>query len=106
MVFRFFFATFALNLDNAKRNMKKHLIILTMLAVGVQAMAQADGSLQDSTSSTAKGLKGLMRKVGTMIDSMSVSGVDRRYIDAPAKPWQLIVKSSNVLKKFTNFAPH
>ena len=23
-----------------------------------------------------------------MIDSMSVKGVDRRYIDAPEKPWQ------------------
>ena len=40
------------------------------------------------------GLFSLVKKVGTMIDSMSVKGVDRRYIDAPEKPWQLIVRSS------------
>lgn len=74
--------------------MKKQIIVLTMLAVGVQAMPQDDGSLQLNTGSTEKGLKGLVRKVGTMIDSMSVSGVDRRYISSPDKPWQLIVKSS------------
>ena len=36
----------------------------------------------------------LIKKVGTFIDSMSVRGVDRRYIDAPEKPWQLIVKGN------------
>ena len=40
------------------------------------------------------GLFSLVKKVGTMIDSMSVKGVDRRYIDAPEKPWQLIVKGN------------
>jgi hypothetical protein len=43
----------------------------------------------------AQGVVGsLLRKVGTFIDSMSVRGVDRRYIDAPEKPWQLIVKGN------------
>lgn len=37
---------------------------------------------------------GLLKRVGTFIDSMSVKGLDRHYIDAPEKPWQLIVKSS------------
>jgi len=32
--------------------------------------------------------------VGDKIDSMSVSGVDRRYIDAPEKPWQLIMRGN------------
>ena len=36
----------------------------------------------------------LVKKVGNMIDSMSVRGVDRRYIEAPKKPWQLIVKGN------------
>ena len=36
----------------------------------------------------------LVKKVGTFIDSMSVRGVDRRYIDAPEKPWQLIVRGN------------
>ena len=40
------------------------------------------------------GLASLVKKVGTMIDSMSVKGVDRRYIDAPEKPWQLIMKGN------------
>ena len=40
------------------------------------------------------GLFSLVKKVGTLLDSMSVRGVDRRYIDAPEKPWQLIVKGN------------
>lgn len=40
------------------------------------------------------GVFSLVKKVGTFIDSMSVKGVDRRYIDAPEKPWQLIVKGN------------
>ena len=35
-----------------------------------------------------------VKKVGTFIDSMSVRGVDRRYIEAPERPWQLIVKGN------------
>ena len=40
------------------------------------------------------GLVSFARKIGTMIDSMSVKGVDRRYIDAPKKPWQLILRGN------------
>ena len=40
------------------------------------------------------GLLAFVKKVGTKIDSMSVKGLDRRYIDAPDKPWQLIVKGN------------
>ena len=40
------------------------------------------------------GVGSLLKKVGTFIDSMSVRGVDRSYIDAPEKPWQLIVKGN------------
>lgn len=43
---------------------------------------------------SAQNIVGLLKKVGTAIDSMSVSGVDRRYIESPAKPWQLIVKGN------------
>ena len=39
-------------------------------------------------------LLSFVRNVGAKIDSMSVSSVDRRYIDAPEKPWQLIVKGN------------
>ncbi len=41
-----------------------------------------------------EGMFSLVKKVGTFIDSMSVRGVDRRYIDAPEKPWQLILKGN------------
>ena len=36
----------------------------------------------------------LVKKVGTLIDSMSVRGLDHRYIDAPEKPWQLIARGN------------
>lgn len=45
-------------------------------------------------ASAQNGVKTFFKKVGTLIDTMSVSGVDRRYIDAPVKPWQLIVKGN------------
>ena len=56
-----------------------------MLVVGIgfcgQAMAQ-------------EGLASLAKKVKTMRDSMVVKGVDRRYIDVPEQPWQIIVRSN------------
>ena len=36
----------------------------------------------------------LVKSLGTLIDSMSVRGVDRRYIDAPQRPWQFIVRGN------------
>lgn len=39
-------------------------------------------------------LASFFRKLGTKIDSMTVKGVDRRYIDAPERPWQLIVRGN------------
>ena len=46
------------------------------------------------TATAQGGLTTFMKKVGTMIDSMSVRGLDRSYIDAPEKPWQLIAKGN------------
>ena len=40
------------------------------------------------------GLLSLAKKVGTMLDTMSVKGVDRNYIDAPEEPWQVIAKGN------------
>ena len=53
------------------------------MLIAVPLSASADG-----------GVLGFLKKVGTFIDSMSVSGVDRRYIDAPEKPWQLILQGN------------
>jgi len=61
--------------------MKRFLIIFLTLASCIQAMSQ-------------DGVTAFVKKVATMIDSMSVRGLDRRYIDAPDKPWQLIVRGN------------
>ena len=61
--------------------MKHWVTLLLCLCLGAQAMAQG-------------GVKALVKKVGTMIDSMSVKGVDRQYIDAPKKPWQIIAREN------------
>lgn len=40
------------------------------------------------------GVAGFVRRLGALVDTMSVSGLDRRYIGAPARPWQVIAKGS------------
>lgn len=57
--------------------------ILLAIAIGCCAQMMAQG-----------GLLSLAKKVGTMLDTMSVKGVDRRYIDAPEQPWQIIAKGN------------
>ena len=56
-----------------------------LIAIGIgcctQAMAQAR-------------LTTFVKKVGTLIDTMAVKGLDRNYIDAPKKPWQIIAKGN------------
>ncbi len=47
-----------------------------------------------SPASAEGGVVGLVRRLGTFIDSMSVRGVDRRYIDSPEKPWQIILRGN------------
>lgn len=59
----------------------KYFTLVLCLSVCGQTMAQGK-------------LLSFVKKVGTMIDSMSVRGVDRRYIDAPEKPWQFIAKGN------------
>lgn len=59
----------------------KHILIA--IGLGCCEAATAQG-----------GLTTFMKKVGTMIDSMSVRGLDRNYIDAPKKPWQIIAKGN------------
>lgn len=57
--------------------------ILIAIGMGCCGTAMAQG-----------GLTTFVKKVGTMIDSMSVRGLDRNYIDAPEKPWQIIAKGN------------
>ena len=60
-------------------------LIFTVIALGLPmacvVMAQS-------------GVASLIRKVGARMDSMAVKGVDRRYIDAPERPWQVIVRGN------------
>ena len=67
---------------------KKKLILALCLVVCGQTMAQ-------------NGLSSLVKKVKTMVDSMSVKKVDRRYIDVPEKPWRIIVRG-NVNQSIVN----
>lgn len=60
---------------------QKLLAILVALSLCGQLAAQSSVST-------------FIKKVGTFIDTMSVKGVDRRYIDIPKEPWQLIVKGN------------
>ena len=40
------------------------------------------------------GIKSFIKKLGATLDSMAVEGVDRRYIDAPKRPWQIIMRGN------------
>ena len=57
--------------------------ILIAIGIGCCGTATAQG-----------GLTTFMKKVGTLIDTMAVKGLDRSYIDAPKKPWQIIAKGN------------
>ena len=59
--------------------MKRFLVFFTVVVLCLPASAEG-------------GKGGFLKKVGTFIDSMSVRGLDRRYIDMPEKPWQLILQ--------------
>lgn len=58
-------------------------MLLSVVAVTVSLSASAEG-----------GMFGFVKKLGTFLDSMAVSGIDRRYIDAPQKPWQILLKGN------------
>lgn len=57
-------------------------------------MILAIAILAEASSASAGNGLFFLKRVGTFIDTMSVSGVDRRYIDAPEKPWQLILRGN------------
>ena len=61
----------------------KWRLLLLIPAMMVQLSAHAEG-----------GILGFLKKVGTTIDSMTIRGLDRRYIEMPEKPWQVILRSS------------
>jgi len=59
----------------------KYIMLVICVSICGQVMAQGSiGSLID--------------KVKTMRDSIVVKGIDRRYIDVPDKPWQIILRTN------------
>lgn len=76
MVFRTIYTIFA-----PMKLKKRYIILLLGAAICQQATAQ-------------NAVAGLVRKLGTFIDSLSAMGKDRRYIEVPKRPWQLIVKGN------------
>lgn len=66
---------------------KKLLTILAyflMMPVGLLAE-------NDNFGST---IVSIVKKAGTFLDSMSVNGLNRNYIDAPKRPWQIILRGN------------
>lgn len=66
--------------------MRKTTLFLLCL-IGILPATAADDGVWPT-------LTGLVRQVGTFVDSMAVKGLDRRYIEAPKKPWQVILRGN------------
>ena len=65
--------------------MKRRLVFLCcIMAWGLSLQAKGEGG----------GPWGFVKKVGTFLDSLSVSGVDRSYIEAPKHPWQILLRGN------------
>ena len=65
------------------------LIVLSILLM-LPSVLHAE-ELQESKPTKGWGLLG---KIKTFIDTMSVKGIDRRYIDIPERPWQVLLRSN------------
>ena len=72
-------------------NTRKYCLALTLISLLVLTPLPVSAA---GGKGVVPAVVGLVRKLGTFIDSMSVKGVDRRYIGAPEKPWQIILKGN------------
>ena len=61
----------------------RYFILVVFLCLNFCGQTMAQGKLVS-----------LVNKVGTLLDSMAVKGVDRSYIGAPEKPWQVILRGN------------
>ena len=68
-------------------------MLLTFLLVAIPAAGQGDFADGQATT-VCVGKRSLLRRVGDFLDTMAVKGLDRRYIEAPRLPWQLIMKGN------------
>jgi len=65
----------------------KRLFILAILITSAL-------TLTAQTTQEPKGVFRFLHKLGTLLDTMAVKGVDTRYITAPKRPWQVIAKGN------------
>lgn len=63
------------------------VLILMSVPMGVSA---ADGEQEGESPQKLR----FFKKVGTFLDSLSIRGMDRRYVEQPQKPWQVIAQGS------------
>lgn len=84
--------------NNHNKNIKETIIhlkyILFFIGISLCGQMMAQGKVTT-----------FIKKVGTKIDSMSVKGLDRNYIDAPERPWQVIVRG-NVMQTIVSMNTH
>ena len=65
---------------------KKLFLLVLSLGLVLPSVAAGDG--------VVPAVAGFLGKVGTFLDSMAVNGLDRRYVDAPKRPWQVILRGN------------
>ena len=68
-----------------------------MTRLWILATAVLFSTVQPAAAQTAekpRGVAGLFSKLGSLLDTMAVKGVDRNYIEAPKHPWQVILKGN------------
>ena len=61
--------------------------LLLLCLIGILPVTAADDGVWPT-------LTGFARQVGSFIDSLSVKGLDHRFIEAPKKPWQVILRGN------------
>ena len=64
----------------------KLLILVLTLGISLPCFAEGGG--------VVPAVRGFLGKVGTFLDTMAIKGLDRRYIESPEKPWQIIVQGN------------
>lgn len=72
-----------------KTTVKLHLLLACLLVASPTVRAADDGVDEERPKPV-----GLLQQLGTLLDSMAIRGMDRRYVELPAKPWQVIVQGS------------
>ena len=75
--------------------MKQITLIVIILACALSLHAQtAAPQTYTDTAKHSSTIWNPIRKLGRLIDTLCVSGIDRRYIDVPEKPWQVMLKGN------------